>query len=418
MGLTGNLARMPLIEAMRIINLGQSTGSLRLKSAERSGSINFYLGEVVYAGIDDSPLRLGDLMIRERHLNRDQLDRVLAMQHRSKPWRPLGEICIEMGFITMPILREVISTMIVQLVTEMTGWSRGFFRFEEGIVTVSDQITMDMREILARQSGGVSLSLDQLLAPELDSADAGGRPGVLALDKGVVGPPITEEQAKLDPKPSPAEQGEHDEVDAALMAMDAGSSAFTEDIDALAEEFFTSHPYRGSKESKNILRVYREGNRLKSTLARLHDKRHQGEITLILLSFATDFFQRGLLFFVKNQVLLGLGHFGLDDSAVNQAIRKLRIPAAEEPVDSALNSAVGYKAKLPAGFWQQYLAPILGDQQPDESVILPIKVLNKPILLLYGDNAGEPPNDDLSTLRLFMQQVGMAFEIALLAQQK
>lgn len=59
----------------------------------------------------DKPLRemrLGELLVKLGYLNEVQLGQVLAAQEEQKSYRPFGEICKELGFVSAKELRDIL----------------------------------------------------------------------------------------------------------------------------------------------------------------------------------------------------------------------------------------------------------------------------------------------------------------------
>lgn len=54
-------------------------------------------------------LRVGDLLIKEGLLSEDQLEQALTLQKKQKTYKPLGEICTELKFISKLQLRRILS---------------------------------------------------------------------------------------------------------------------------------------------------------------------------------------------------------------------------------------------------------------------------------------------------------------------
>ena len=383
MALAGNLRNIPLLEVLRIVNLARSTGGLTVKSSAGKAQINFHLGEIVFAGIENHPLRVGEVLVDQHYITEEQLQKVIVVQRNTKPWKPMGMVSVELGYITMDDLKEVITYLITQMVTQMALWKEGIFRFEEKEVTLNDQIAVNMRELIIRSSEGIKVGVEQFFEKF---------PNALQTDHQLA------------------------EMEDSSLAPEESS---LENLEENVEQFFGSHPFREKEESESIFHVYQEVSKLREMLVGLRDGKTKGEISLLLLRFASEFFQRVILLFIQNENLIGLGHFGLDsqEKNIDQLVRKLVIPLEDNIFSQTLHQKKMYTGVLPAKVWEQFLNPIMGNPPPAQCVLIPIWVLKEARLFLYGDNGTEPITQDLNTLQLFSQQVGMAFEIAFLSQK-
>ena len=56
-----------------------------------------------------SKLRLGDLLIQESIITTEQLDQALLIQKNQKVYKPLGEICVELKFLSKTKLNQILS---------------------------------------------------------------------------------------------------------------------------------------------------------------------------------------------------------------------------------------------------------------------------------------------------------------------
>ncbi len=54
-------------------------------------------------------LRIGELLVEEGAITDKQLDRALAVQKEKKPYKPLGEVCVELKFLTRTHLQRVLN---------------------------------------------------------------------------------------------------------------------------------------------------------------------------------------------------------------------------------------------------------------------------------------------------------------------
>lgn len=59
--------------------------------------------------------RIGELLVREGHLTDSQVKHVLAVQQARHPIPPFGELCIELGLISPPVLGKILSKHHVRI---------------------------------------------------------------------------------------------------------------------------------------------------------------------------------------------------------------------------------------------------------------------------------------------------------------
>ncbi|HLA78563.1 MAG TPA: DUF4388 domain-containing protein [Vicinamibacteria bacterium] len=142
------------------------------------------------------------------------------------------------------------------------------------------------------------------------------------------------------------------------------------------------------------------------------------QISAAVMKMAREFFERGLLFLVKNEELRGLGGFGLapGEDNLNLLARDILIPLSEPSFFA--DTVLGKKPQagpLPADRWCRHLMGKIGRFRSTEVALLPLLTNRETIALLFGDNP-ETGRDvgRLESLALFINQAGIALENAFL----
>jgi CheY-like chemotaxis protein len=153
---------------------------------------------------------------------------------------------------------------------------------------------------------------------------------------------------------------------------------------------------------------------LKRRLVELRQGGDANEIAALLMKVAREFFERAILFVVKNEEARGLGGFGLAprEETLNLVARQVSIPLREVSLFS--NVARGLQAfsgPPPADRWLGHLMGRIGRFQSKGIALLPLVAHRETIALLYGDNpeTGRDPAG-LEALEVFVQQAGIALE--------
>jgi CheY-like chemotaxis protein len=138
------------------------------------------------------------------------------------------------------------------------------------------------------------------------------------------------------------------------------------------------------------------------------------QIAVVVMKVAREFFERAILFVVKNDEARGLGGFGLAprDETINLVARSVAIPVGEESVfREVVSSRRPYAGPLPRDRWAGHLMGRIGRFQSKGVAILPLVSNRETIALLFGDNpeTGREPFR-LDALEVFLRQAGIALE--------
>lgn len=159
--------------------------------------------------------------------------------------------------------------------------------------------------------------------------------------------------------------------------------------------------------------------RLSSYVNELNRQDISGEITLLVLRFASDFANRAILFLVRKDDIKGLGQFGVDlgqDLNADSVVRSLNVPLDDNSLFARVaNQRQSYKGPPTESTTEKTIFQALGGGKPNEIFVGPIISMGKVAVLLYGDdyplcNGLEPTH----TLDIFLSHVGLALDRAFL----
>jgi hypothetical protein len=132
------------------------------------------------------------------------------------------------------------------------------------------------------------------------------------------------------------------------------------------------------------------------------------------MKVAREFFERSILFVVKNDEARGLGGFGLAprEETLNLLVRQVTIPLGEPSLfREVARERRAFSGPPPADRWLGHLMGRIGRFQSKGVVLLPLVAHRETIALLFGDNpeTGRDPAG-LEALEVFVQQAGTALE--------
>jgi CheY-like chemotaxis protein len=185
-----------------------------------------------------------------------------------------------------------------------------------------------------------------------------------------------------------------------------------------------SEPYAPTRTAASALET------LKSMLCELSNPGASDEVTLLVLRFAAEVMNRGVLFMVKDGEAIGLGGFGLDIGpgaagaprpafTRGSALRRIRIPLdAPSVLRDVIAKRSVLRGPLEASAGNALLLDALGGAEPGDGFAAPVCVGEKVIAVLYGDNVPESrPVIETEALEIFLTQAGLALEKAMLERR-
>jgi len=153
---------------------------------------------------------------------------------------------------------------------------------------------------------------------------------------------------------------------------------------------------------------------LKRRLMELRQGGDANEIAMLVMKVAREFFERAVLFLVKNDEARGLGGFGIAPRAetLNLLARQITIPLGEP----SLFREVAHERRLwtglpPSDRWLGHMMGRVGRFQSRGIALLPLVAHRETIAIVFGDNpeTGRDPGG-LEPLEVFVQQAGIALE--------
>lgn len=153
---------------------------------------------------------------------------------------------------------------------------------------------------------------------------------------------------------------------------------------------------------------------LKRRLVELRQGGDANQIAVLVMKVAQEFFERAILFVVKNEEARGLGGFGLAprDETLNLLVRQITIPLDEASlIRDVARDRRAFAGQPPADRWVGHLLGRIGRFQSGGFMLLPLVAHRETIALLYGDNpeTGREPAG-LEGLEVFVEQAGIALE--------
>ena len=112
------------------------------------------------------------------------------------------------------------------------------------------------------------------------------------------------------------------------------------------------------------------------------------EITLLIMRFASDLFQHGVLFMVGDNEIVGLGQFGLNTERADERIRQIRL-AYEESI--FLKGVIEEKRPYKGAITKDVVTNVSDERRlewawPDEASFFPIVAEGRVVAPSYCDN--------------------------------
>jgi hypothetical protein len=363
MSLAGRLEDLSISDIFQILSVGRKTGTFIVNSSKGTAAMVFKNGLIVRAETDDIKKNLGDNLL-EIGLIRDTVYNMAVEVKKELPSKSLAEILFDFGSVNKETIEKVAKKRIEKVIYQLLLWDDGDFRFE-----------LDDLEIQGKTNlPDLGWELSKGLSPEYLLME-----GARVFDESSQTSSITTEDFSIED---------------------------SEDIGW--EEDWAGQP----AERKDMFT-------LKSLTQELRFPSSASEITLLILRFASDIFQRGVLFMVGKNEIVGLGQFGLDIERADEKVRETVLtPDRSGFFKKIILEQMPYKGVLEKDEVAKYLIKELGAIWPNEVAIFPIIAEGRVVGILYCDNKKSKDSiGDTEGLEIFINHAGLALEKSLLQRR-
>jgi hypothetical protein len=364
MSLVGRLEDLALSDIFQILSIGKKTGTLVLRGSHGNALITLKNGLVVRAETDDIASTIGEDLLSSGTI-KEAVFHLASEVKKKLPSKSYAEILNELGSASKEILEKITRKRIEKVIYHLLVWEDGDFQFE------------------------------------LDDTDPNGKIDLpdlgWELSKGMSPEYLLMEGARI-----------HDESTQM-------TSIASEDFTGLSDEEETWEEDWGMQTQVER----RDITSLRALTQELRFPSSASEITLLILRFASDIFQRGILFMVGDTDIVGLGQFGLDIENPDERIRQITLPYEEgQFMRKIISQKRPYKGPVENDAIVESMINETGGQWPQEFAFFPIIAEDKVVALLYCDNlASGEKIAETEGLEIFIEQAGIALEKSLLQRR-
>ena len=365
MSLVGRLEDIALSDIFQILSIGRKTGTLVLKGSRGNALIVFKNGLVVRAETDDIDRTLGEDLLNAGII-KDTIFHLASGVKKKLPAKSIPEILYEFGSINKDALEKITRKRIEKVVYQLLFWQDGDFQFE------------------------------------LDDIDPKGKVEIpdhgWELSKGMSPEYLLVEGARV-----------HDESSQTRLVS-------TEELTGFKRE---EVEWEGEWEVQPPLVERKDISSLRALTQELRFPNSASEITLLILRFASDIFQRGILFMVGDREIVGLGQFGLDIEKPDEKIREIILLFEESNfLNKIIMGKRPYKGSIGKDRVTEELINEIDGGWPGEVALFPLIAEGRVVALLYCDNltTGEKIVET-EGLEIFIDQAGLALEKSLLQRR-
>ncbi len=141
MALRGSLNDVNLADICQLLAMGRKCGCLWITDRSNFGYIYFDQGRVTYASVLNRPDRLGELLVQNGIITRDQLSAAMEGQAH-QPGARVGRLLVGQGSMTEDDLKKYVELQISEAVYHLFAWTQGSFHFDPDHVPEEEEANL------------------------------------------------------------------------------------------------------------------------------------------------------------------------------------------------------------------------------------------------------------------------------------
>lgn len=130
MPLQGKLGFRELADLLRVVDVRQKSGVLRIRWEARNAKLFFNRGELLRAESSQFSDRIGDVLVSRGVLARPDVDRALARQAEEGGRRRLGAILHDDYGVADATIQGALTAQFTAIVFDLLSWPEGIFEFD------------------------------------------------------------------------------------------------------------------------------------------------------------------------------------------------------------------------------------------------------------------------------------------------
>jgi hypothetical protein len=387
MAFSGQLSDLNPPELLQMLSLTRKTGKLLLAHGDRRGVLVFNRGKIVFAASDGMRSAFGVTLARGKVVADSRLIEQVA-QRLPGSITDSGSFLVQFHQDGAGTLSDLVREQIAAVVTELVTWSRGHFRFEPVDLPESGELQLEAGWFVLRDG----------VEPEAMLLDA-----LTKLDEG--------ERARWE-RDLAAAAGWTEPVAGAGTNSDI-SAAFEVMVDEVTGEITwapaTVADATQPRDPRNLHCLLDEAHALRGVWPAL-----TADATLLVLRFAAQVINRGVLLARRDESLQGIGQFGLRFPDADARVRQLSIPLDSPSIlAEVVAGGSSFVGVLPPSQWVAHLLERIGGSLSNEMALIPLSVDGTVVAVLCGDNLPHSTRvGGIEGLELLMREVGAGVEEA------
>ncbi|MCU0240898.1 MAG: DUF4388 domain-containing protein [Vicinamibacteria bacterium] len=145
--LEGDLARFAVPDLLTFLNMGRRTGVLVLERTAQETKVFLNNGDPIFANTSRPELRFGEVLVRQKKIREEDISRILKGQQGS---HRLGELLLSEKLLTRDELETFLKVQVSEVIFDTFEWPQGTFLFYDQVPPPSTvvMLRMDLQNLI------------------------------------------------------------------------------------------------------------------------------------------------------------------------------------------------------------------------------------------------------------------------------
>jgi hypothetical protein len=139
----GDIGLLSPANIFQLIGLAALSGKLILRNGSDAACFVFCDGKLNYGFLTRDRRKLGQTLLESKLITAEQLQICLALQKASAPWKKLGKIAVENGYLGKSQISDLFYRQIKVALFEAISWQEGTFSFVDCSPFSRDDIILE-----------------------------------------------------------------------------------------------------------------------------------------------------------------------------------------------------------------------------------------------------------------------------------
>jgi len=146
---SGNIQTTPLSDVLEQLRQQKATGTLTVQSNAAEKCVYLKAGQIVFASSTAAQDRLGEILVRNGKITRENLDHALGIMKKNAGFKKLGAIMVENGLVSPKDLFAGLKIQVKEIIFSLFLMSEGEYAFVDRLPSDIIQLHIDFQELIA-----------------------------------------------------------------------------------------------------------------------------------------------------------------------------------------------------------------------------------------------------------------------------